>query len=86
MAWMSLALMLPKIPHTTTIWAGTVPTQVGGPGIGRQHLDAVQPSRLRCLPRDRDVAVVQLDQPGAHFVPARMPGQDADHVPALRTG
>jgi hypothetical protein len=37
-----------------------------------------------CLPRDHDVALVQLDQPGAYFVPARMPGQDADHVPALR--
>ena len=35
------------------------------------------------LPRNRDVALVQLDQPGAHFVPARMPGQDTYHVPAL---
>jgi hypothetical protein len=56
---------------------------IGDPGVGLQHLDAVQPSRLRCLPRDRDVALVQLDQPGAHVVPARMPGQHADHVLAL---
>jgi hypothetical protein len=56
---------------------------IGDPGVGLQHLDAAQPSRLRRLPRDRDVAPVQLDQPGAHVVSARMPGQHADHVPAL---
>ena len=26
-AWMSLSLMLPKMPHATTIWAGTAPAQ-----------------------------------------------------------
>ena len=83
-AWMSLPVMLPKMPHATTIWAGTAPgAGIGDPGVGLQHLDAVQPSRLRRLPRERDVALVQLDQPGAHVVPARMPGQHADHVPAL---
>ena len=41
------------------------------------------PSRLRRLPCERDVALVQLDQPGAHVVSARMSGQHADHVPAL---
>jgi hypothetical protein len=40
-------------------------------------------SRLCRLPRERDVALVQLDEPGAHVAPARMPGQHADHVPAL---
>ena len=34
---------------------------IGDPGVGMQHLDAVQRSRPRCLPRDRDVALVQLD-------------------------
>jgi hypothetical protein len=50
---------------------------------GLQHLDARQPGRLRRLPCERDVAPVQLDQPGAHVVSARMPGQRADHVAAL---
>jgi hypothetical protein len=56
---------------------------IGNPGVGLQHLDAVQPSRLRRLPCERDVARVQLDQPSAHVASARMPGQHADHVPAL---
>jgi hypothetical protein len=56
---------------------------IGDPGAGLEHLDAGQPGGLRRLPRHRDVALVQLDQPGVHFVPARMPGQDPDHVPAL---
>ena len=37
---------------------------VGDPGVGLQHLDAVQPSHLRRLPRHCDVALVHLDQPG----------------------
>ena len=56
---------------------------VGDPGVGLQHLDALQPSRLCRLQCKRDVALVQFDQPGAHVVPARMRGQHADYVPAL---
>ena len=81
---MSLTVMLPKMPHTTTIWAGTAPAQASViPASACSISTPSEPSRPRCLPRDRNVALVQLDQPGAHFVPARMPGQDADHVPAL---
>ena len=73
---------VPKAPHTTTKWADA-PPGIGDPGVGLQHLDAVQPSRPRCLPPDRNVALVHLDQPGAHRLPARAPGQGADDVPAL---
>ena len=84
MAWMSPTVMLPTDAARTTIRAGTAPARgIGDSGVGLQHLDSVQPSRLRAPPGDGDVAPVQLDQPGAHVVTARMPGQDADHVPAL---
>jgi hypothetical protein len=83
-AWASLTVMLPKdAAHHDDPGRDRAGAGVGGPGVGLQHLDAVQPSRQRCLPRHRDVALVQLDQPDAHVVAARMSGQDADHVPAL---
>jgi hypothetical protein len=56
---------------------------IGDPGVGLQHLDVGQPGRLRRPPCERDVPLVQLDQPGAHVMAARMSGQRADHVPAL---
>lgn len=84
MAWMSVAGDVAEdAAHHDYLGGDSAHAGVGGPGIGLQHLDTVQPRRVRCLPSGRDVALVQFDQPGAHIAPARMPAQNADHVSAL---
>ncbi len=56
---------------------------ISNPGVGPQQLDPAQPSCLRRMSPSCDVALVELDQPGAYVVAARMSLQNADYIPTL---
>jgi hypothetical protein len=83
LAWMSLPVMLPKMPHATSIWAGTAPAQASV--IPASACSTSTPCSPVACAACRASATLRSSSSTsrAHVVSAWMSGQHADHFPAL---